>query len=127
LIELMIVVVVIAILAAVALPNYSDYVRRSRRADAHAMLQAAQLAQEKWRLSNTTYTATVSDLTGVTGTSEGGYYTLGIANNTATGYTLTASAVNGTTQANDTGCTSITIALAAGVTTYGPSNTCWNK
>lgn len=43
LIELMIVVAVIAILAAVAYPSYQDSVRKSRRADAKAVL--TELAQ----------------------------------------------------------------------------------
>ena len=43
LIELMIVVVVIAILAAIAIPAYGNYVRQAHRADAQAeMLQFAQ-------------------------------------------------------------------------------------
>ena len=43
LIELMIVVAVVAILTAIALPTYSEYVRRAHRAEARAaLLQAAQ-------------------------------------------------------------------------------------
>jgi len=46
LIELMITVAIVGILAAVALPSYSSYVARARRADARGqLLQAAQFMQ----------------------------------------------------------------------------------
>ena len=55
LIELMIVVAIVAVLAAIALPSYQDYVRKGRRADGRAMLQSASLAQEKFRLTNVAF------------------------------------------------------------------------
>ena len=43
LIEVMIVVVIVGILTAIALPNYSEYIRRGHRAEARAaLLQGAQ-------------------------------------------------------------------------------------
>lgn len=42
LIEVMIVVAVVAILAAIALPSYNEYIRRGHRADARAGLLQAQ-------------------------------------------------------------------------------------
>ena len=46
LVELMIVVAIVAILAAIAYPSYKEYVRKSRRADAKAVLvEAAQFME----------------------------------------------------------------------------------
>jgi type IV pilus assembly protein PilE len=145
LIELMIVVAIIGILSAVAYPSYQNYIRKSRRADAHTLIQAAQLAQEKYRLNHTTYYpggaasgtgTTIAEFSGVcivngtTCLSPDRYYSLTSTTTVGgqgTSYVLTAAAVAGTTQYSDTGCTSITVTVAAGVTTYGPSNKCWNK
>ncbi len=53
LIELMIVVAVIAILAAIAYPSYQDSVRKSRRADAKAaLLDLAQFMERNYTTAN---------------------------------------------------------------------------
>lgn len=55
LIELMIVVAIIGLLSAVALPSYSNYVKRGQRADARAqILQAAQY-MNKFYAANDSY------------------------------------------------------------------------
>jgi type IV pilus assembly protein PilE len=55
LIELMIVVVVIAILAAVALPSYGDYIRRSQLQEAFAKLADYRVKLEQYYQDNRNY------------------------------------------------------------------------
>lgn len=130
LIELMIAVAIIALLAAIAIPSYNSSVMKSRRSDATIALSTLQLAEEKYRASNATY-GTLAQLQaaggGVSGTSSGGYYTITIPANTATGYTLTATPVAGKSQANDTSCAPITLTQAGETTTYAPitPTNCW--
>ena len=62
LIELMVVIAIVGILTAIALPSYTDYIKKSRRADGIAANMAIQLGQEKWRANNTTYTSTLLDV-----------------------------------------------------------------
>ncbi len=54
--EVLIVVAIVAILAAVALPNYRAHVLKSHRTDAYDKLIEIQLAEEKYRANNTAYT-----------------------------------------------------------------------
>jgi len=56
LIELMIVVAVVAILAAVALPSYQEYIKRSNRAEARAEVLRAEGWLERFNAENNRYT-----------------------------------------------------------------------
>ena len=76
-IELLIVVVIIGILAAVALPAYRNYVVRADRTEATSVLLQIAAAQEKWYLQNNTYTASLDDL-GFGSTTSSGRYALSI-------------------------------------------------
>jgi len=124
LIELLIVVAVVGILAAIAIPAYSGYIQKSRRTDATVAIRAIQFAQEKYRGNNTSY-GSLTDI-GMSATTESGYYTIAVSSETATGYLVTATAVAGKSQAADSGCTAIQLQQSAGSITTTPS-ACWSK
>ncbi|WP_440940885.1 type IV pilin protein [Immundisolibacter sp.] len=104
LIELMIVVALIGILAAIAVPAYQEYGRKARRADAKNALIALQLQQEKWRANNIQYSSTLGpppNFLNWTTTSRDGYYRLSITAASATTYNMTAAPISGGRQAGD--------------------------
>ena len=75
LIELMITVAILAIIAAVAIPSYTSYVDRSKRAEARAALLDIAARQERFYSNNRQYAETLNALN-MSGASENGYYTL---------------------------------------------------
>lgn len=60
LMELMIAVAIVAILAAIALPSYSNYVRRSARANVQSDLMTAANSMERRKAQNFTYSGATS-------------------------------------------------------------------
>jgi type IV pilus assembly protein PilE len=77
LIEVLIVVAIVALLAAIAIPNYRQYVLRGYRTEARNMLLDAAARQERFRYNSATYATTFTAL-GLPAavTSENGRYTL---------------------------------------------------
>ena len=110
LIEVMITVAIIAILGAIALPSYTSYVARGKRADARGqLLQAAQFMQRFYsandsyvnaRSGETVTTAMPSNLQRSPADGALVNYNLTIAS-TATTYTLTMAPVSGSSMAGD--------------------------
>lgn len=75
LIELMIVVAIIGILAAIAIPNFLRYQARARQSEARVNLGAIGTNAEAWRAENDTYVGTWAQLGwGATGTTRYAYY-----------------------------------------------------
>jgi type IV pilus assembly protein PilE len=134
LIELMIVIVVLGILAAIAVPGYRRYLIRSQRAEAKISLLAIQTAEEKFYLQNNAYTNNITAATnagglGLSATSETGKYDLAITTFPADGqsYSATASPRTGGGQTDDTQCVNFTLNERGtrGVSgPYGPQ-ACW--
>ncbi len=90
LIELMITVAIVAILASVALPAYTDQIRKSRRSDAQAFAADVAARQQQFLLDRRAYADSITALPAANGlgltipTSISTYYTATlVANNNA--------------------------------------------
>jgi len=94
LVELMVVVAIIGVMSAIAIPSYSSYMKKARRADAKVGLQKLADKQERFYLQNNVYT-TLFTATGLntSTTSDEGYYTFSIDSADASGYQITATAI----------------------------------
>lgn len=122
LIELMIVVAVVAILAAIAYPNYQDQVRSARRGQAKAdLVEYAQMA-ERFHTVNETYVGFA--LPTAVSPREGGTtrYALTLPTQTATTFVIAAAAQGD--QANDM-CGNLSLSQAGVKTSGGPLADCW--
>jgi type IV pilus assembly protein PilA len=92
LIELMIVIAIIGILAAIAIPQFAAYRKRSYNSAAQSDLRNAATAQEAYYVDEATYTDDVTALEGATyGLYTTALVTVGITSGADTdGYTMTA-------------------------------------
>jgi type IV pilus assembly protein PilE len=88
LIELIIVIVVVGILAAIAIPTYTSYMQRGRRTDAKTALEQLRAAQEMRRAEQGGYSTNLTELQTTWGVQSNpvGDYNLQWAN----GFALTA-------------------------------------
>jgi type IV pilus assembly protein PilE len=103
LMELMIVVAIIAILMAIAIPNYSNYIIRSKLTDAQNNLSATRVLMEQYYQDNRQYTNITTPGNCGASMPTDAYFSYTCALDTVNGnpgYTITASGINGTQTAN---------------------------
>jgi type IV pilus assembly protein PilE len=128
----MVVVAVMAIIASVAYPLYTNQAQKSRRADAKIALETIAAAQERFYTLTGAYTNDLTALQVSTaiqgGDSDRGYYGITLANpgGDTQQFLATASADAGGAQADDAKCASFTLNQAGVKTaTDGGGTSCW--
>jgi type IV pilus assembly protein PilE len=133
LVELMVSIVVATILITIAVPSYTNQIRKSRRTDARAAVLDLAQREERYMSTNSTYTTSPANL-GYSGpnfpvTLGDNYYTLTVAVVPATPtapatYTITANAIGA--QLKDQQCQTLSV-TSAGVQSSTPGTTCWTN
>ena len=105
LVELMIVVTVIAIISAIALPFYRNYIIKSHRTAVQSFMLSIASREEQYFLDAQQYISTLGSggLNLSTPNEVTGYYTVSVTLNAGPppGYTITSAPVAGSTQASD--------------------------
>jgi type IV pilus assembly protein PilE len=116
LIELMVVVFIIGVLAAIAMPSYRQYTLRTHRTEAKSALMQLAANQERFYLQNNQYSLDPAALGFTASQSENGVYDLAIAtvNGVTLDYVATATpnpagGANGINQSPDAQCATFTI------------------
>ena len=129
LIELMIVVVIVGILAAVALPSYQKYVAKGRRAEAINAMSTVLQTQERKRSNTSTYASSLEALE--LGSLSLKHYELSFAGVPATpggpegfaaGFVVTAKPNSTGLQGVDTDCATMSVRLERGNIVYLATN-----
>lgn len=112
LIEVLIVVAILGILAAIAIPAVTKYVTDARRSDGKVALMEAAQIMERYFTNNYNYGEVIDGSysgANIPNTSEQGYYALTVNAADATVFTISATPVSGGKMASDTLCATLRI------------------
>ena len=124
LVEVLVVSVLVAVIAAIALPTYQQQVRKGRRAEGRAMLIDVVNREHRFFADNFAYTTDITgDLSFNPAESENGHYALAVTSIGPTQMLLTASPQGG--QVNDTECGSLSLSTTGAKGTTGGGDKCW--
>ncbi|HSH96924.1 MAG: type IV pilin protein [Methylophilaceae bacterium] len=126
LIELLIVVAIIGILSAIALPSYQDYVIRAKIADATSELSTRRVQMEQYYQDNHLY---ASASPGCATATPSQYFTFACSAVAATTFTVTATGTGSMAgfsySINELNVKASTIASPAKASWRATSTTCW--
>jgi type IV pilus assembly protein PilE len=131
LIELMIAVAVIAILASIALPSYTDYMRRSKLAEATSSLLSMRPKLEQFYQDQRTFAGACAAGTVAPKPTGLKYFTIDCPTLTPTQYTVTATGINDmagivfTINEANTRATTVTAGTPMANAGYIDNATCW--
>ena len=130
LLELMVVIAIIGILAAVGIPIYTSYLQTTRMETAKSAILALAASEQKYYSTNNAYTSTSTDL-GYTSfpapipSNSDDYYSLNVTITTnPAGYTISATPVAGGPQASDP-CGTLTVTSLGVESSSGSNHNCW--
>ena len=127
LIELMIVVMIVGMLAAIAYPSYREFAARATRTEAKSALLKAAVNQERYYLQNNKFSTDLNELgfsSNPYTTDTGTYVVTVAAPNPASNFTVTASYQFVDAEAGK--CAVFTID-GRGVKESSPSTDCWAR
>lgn len=130
LIEVMIVVAIVAILAAIVLPNYADFVRRGRLVEAMSTLSGHRVKMEQFYQDNRTYVGACAAGTIATAPQTTANFTYGCNIPDAQTYTVSATgnagtAVDGFVYTIDQSNNQATAVTGAAASAGYAAATCW--
>ncbi len=129
--ELLMVMAIVGILAALAIPHYQQQQRQVRRGDARAALQQLLLDQARYRGSHDAFATQLSDLGWSGDLSPQGHYRLQILQASADGHVLEAWPIG--PQSADSACSPMrlhwrdaaTVARSSGASLDSDPARCW--
>ena len=125
LIEVMIVLIIIGVLSALALPSYRRYVQQGKVAEAHALLTGQRMKLEQSYMDNRTFVGACVAGTSTALPTNTSNFTFACSNLAATTYTVTATGAGSMSGFTFTVDQDNVKATSAAPTGWSTSTTCW--